>query len=355
MSVAGRIDPADLSAIVNQEPGLWEPLRGQRIFITGGTGFVGRWLLESFIQANNRLNLGAEATVLSRHPEKFTESARHLAGHPAIRLAQGDVRSFTFPPEDFSYVIHAAAESGSQQGTDEPLEMFDTLTQGTRRVLEFSSSHAARRFLYVSSGAVYGLQPAGVTGLSEDFSGAPDPLDSHSAYGEGKRVAEMLCALASRGGGFEFQVARGFAFVGPYLPLDGHFAIGNFIRDALAGGPLRVQGDGTPIRSYLYSADLALWLWTILLRGENGRAYNVGSDEAISIADLAYRVRDLLAPSAEVRVAQKPIPGALPQRYVPDVGRAKNELGLKINVSLDEAISRTVAFCRADNASTSRR
>jgi len=155
----------------------------------------------------------------------------------------------------------------------------------------------------------------------------------------------MLCAINAEGA-FEPTVARCFAFVGPYLPLDIHFAIGNFIRDALAGGPIRVSGDGTAVRSYLYAADLAVWLWTILLRGGKMRAYNVGGPDPITIRALAELIRDTLAPGVRIEIARTPVPGSPVSRYVPSVERAAAELGLVPTVHLREAVARTARFAR---------
>ena len=155
-----------------------------------------------------------------------------------------------------------------------------------------------------------------------------------SAYGEGKRLAELLCAIYAKQYGFDANIARCFAFVGPYLPLDAHFAVGNFIRDALAGGPIRIDGDGTPLRSYLYAADLAIWLWTILSRGRSGRAYNVGSEEAISIHELANAVTGELR-DVPVEIARKSVHGVSLECYIPASIRASSELGLELRSFTD--------------------
>jgi dTDP-glucose 4,6-dehydratase len=195
-----------------------------------------------------------------------------------------------------------------------------------------------------SSGAVYGRQPATLTHLIEDYNGGPDVSQPQSVYGEGKRMSELLCAIYSRQHGLEVKTARGFTVVGPYLPLDAHFAVGNFIRDAMAGGPIKVNGDGSNFRSYLYMADLTIWVWTILFRGESNRPYNVGSRQPVSIAQLAETVSRTLPGHAPVQIAQKPVTGQPAARYVPETARAEQELGLREWVELDEAIRRTAQW-----------
>jgi len=345
----------DLQEVQSSTTGLWEALRGRRLFITGGTGFFGSWLLESFCHANRVLRLEASAVVLTRDVASFSAKAPHLAADPAIRFVTGDVRTFDIgalhaqggrDATSLDYVIHAATDASARLLAEEPLRMLDTVAQGTRSALDLARNGGASRFLLASSGAVYGVQPAALAHVSETHAGAPDCSSPAAAYAEGKRIAETMCACVQHDGGPAALIARCFAFVGPYLPLDAHFAIGNFIRDALLGRPIRVGGDGTAVRSYLYASDLATWLWTILLRGRSGRPYNVGSPEAVSIAELAMTVSRVLGGTSPVAIAATAIPGAPAHRYVPDVRRAEAELGLVPRVSLDDGIRRTASWYR---------
>ncbi len=272
--VAGMRNPLeeDLQCVLEQTGALWDELRGARVFLTGGTGFFGCWLLETFLWANDRVGLDASVVVLTRRERAFTTKAPHLAGHPAVRLWHGDVRTFEFPEGQFSHVIHAATPSSTAAAEHDRRVMFETMVSGTGRALEFARRCGAQRFLLTSSGAVYGRQPAELTHVPETYCGGPDPTDARMVYAEGKRAAEMLCALYADQR-LQPVIARCFAFVGPYLPLDVHFAVGNFIADALAGRPIRIKGDGNAFRSYLYAGDLAVWLWTIL--GTRGAAASV--------------------------------------------------------------------------------
>ena len=340
MNLVPPLPNEDLEHVLEQTRSLWEQLRGKRLFITGATGFFGIWLLETFSFANEKLGLGAELVGLTRNPAAFAAKAPHIVANPSISFHQGDVRDFEFPTGEFSHVIHAGTTSSAPVP---PLEMLDTITQGTRRVLDFSVAAGVKRFLFVSSGAVYGQQPSEMTHIPETYVGAPDPMNPASAYGEGKRVGELLCALYHHQHGIETTIARCFTFVGPHLPLDAHFAIGNFIRDAMNGEPITVN-DGSPYRSYLYMADLAIWLWTILLKGQPCHPYNVGSDQENTIAELAEIVASTLGGSVQPPSASTANKNSPPSYYVPSVDCARSKLNLRIWISLDEAIVRTVAW-----------
>jgi dTDP-glucose 4,6-dehydratase len=334
---------ADLDALLERYPETWRGLRGARVFVTGGTGFVGCWLLESLVWANDRLGLGAAATVLTRDAAAFVAKAPHLAGDRAVELRQGDVCSFDVPGARFTHVVHAAVEAAPASAAAARMRAVDVIIDGTRRTLEFARRTGAARYLLTSTGAIYGAQPAELERVPEEYCGGPDPSDPATAGAEAKRVAETLCAVAADAG-FHPTIARCFAFVGPYLPLDAKFAAGNFVRDALAGGPLAVAGDGSPYRSYMYGGDLAAWLWTILQRGQAARPYNVGSEEAITIVDLARLVAAHFTPARDVRIAGAPMRGGGGDRYVPSTTRARRELGLTATVTLEQAIARTLEW-----------
>ena len=337
----------DLRAVVALAQDSFASLRGARIFVTGGTGFFGHWLLESMLVANHELGHGARATVLTRDAARFRRESPWIDGDAAITLLEGDVRSFPFPAERHSHIIHAATDSGGQQSES---ALAGDILGGTQRVLDFARHAATRRLLYVSTGAVYGRSTS-LLHTPESFLADAPPLALDS-YEGAKRRAEELCLQRGTMGPpvqdfpLEVVIARFFAFVGPRLPLDTHFAIGNFIGAAMAGQPIHIKGDGTPRRSWLYMSDLAAWLWTMLARGEAGRAYNVGSDEGYSIAEAARLTAATLAPGVPIQIAGTPVAGAPLNSYVPSIERARTELGLNVTVTLADALRRTAAWYR---------
>jgi dTDP-glucose 4,6-dehydratase len=335
---------SDLDHVLDHTRELWDELRGERLFITGGTGFFGCWLLESFLWANERLHLGSSITVLTRQPQAFIDRLPHLALAEAVNLLPGDVRSFAFPSGTFSHVIHAATQPENITLGFDPIKQFHANITGTQRTLEFAHTCATKKVLFTSSGAIYGNQPAELTHIPETYNGAPATTDTGSVYGHSKRISEYMCAFYAQKCSINVNIARCFTFVGPYLPLDTNYAIGNFIRDALIGSSIQINGDGTPYRSYLYTADLAIWLWTILFRGQSCRPYNVGSDEYLNIADLAQLVKKVVAPKVSVDMDGVPMTGKPAKRYVPSIERCKVELGLQVHIPLPDAIRRTAGW-----------
>lgn len=339
----------DIQQIIERLSNEWLELQGQRLFVTGGTGFVGTWLLESFIGAGQHFNLGSSAVVLTRSRAAFAAKCPHLASHPLLEVVEGDITDFEFPSGYFSHIIHAATETSHTLINHDPVQAFDKIASGMRRVSEFAAQAGARKILLTSSGAIYGVQPAEMNHVTETYAGGPDPLASLAVYAEGKRVAEMLGGLAARKYGFELKIARCFAFVGPNMPLDQHFAIGNFLRNALGDGPIVIQGDGTPFRSYLHAIDMAVWLWTILFRGRNCRPYNVGSDVATTLSECAKVLTTLLPGRREVVVRGASDLSRAITRYVPSIDRARIELGLSVSIPFQEALRRTLDALYANN------
>lgn len=334
----------DLDHILSHAAKDFERMRGASIFITGGTGFVGTWLTQSLLWADNALGLGIRIVLLTRSPDAFAARFPFLAHERSIHLHAGDMRTFPYPGGEYAFVVHAATGPHVTATRQLPLAGYPHDVEGTLRVLEFARTHGTKRLLFTSSGAVYGRVPGRMQPIREDHPSAPETWDTQTAYGQAKRTSEWMCAMYSRQFGFDASIARLFAFMGPHLPLDAGFAFGNFVRDAMAGGPVRVKGDGRPRRSYLYSADLAIWLWSILVRGESMRPYNVGSPHAVSIASLARAIVAGTGSGAAIEVQSEPgVPG---HDYVPDVRRAEGELGLRSWVTLEDGVRRTCEWYR---------
>jgi nucleoside-diphosphate-sugar epimerase len=333
----------DLDHVLQHAESAFAALRGARLFITGGTGFFGHWLLESLLHANRALNLRLHATLLTRSATTFRTHSPHIALDPALLLIEGDIASFRFPIAPYTHILHAATDSGGRQGERPAFELANSILDGTRRVLHFARECGATRLLYTSTGAVYGRTTTLIR-TPETFLSAPDPLALASSYDEAKRMSENLCVSYADKTVLEPVIARCFAFVGPHLPLDAHFAIGNFLRSAIRNEPIVIRSDGTPRRSWLYMADLAIWIWTLLVRGEPNRAYNVGSDHGMSVAEAARLVAATLRPELEVRIEGSVDLNNPLNSYVPAIDRARTELGLDVWVPLDEALRRTSAW-----------
>ena len=327
------MNQTDLLLLSEEFCNLLKLLKNKSIFITGGTGFFGKNLLKSFIYLNNQMNLNTRITVLSREGIRFKNSNPEFISDGLVEFISGDVRNFPFPRRNFNYILHAATPANNKLEVEKPEEMKSIIVDGTKRVVDFANKCGAQKLLLTSSGTVYGIQPPDLKYISENYDPAPSTV-----YSKGKLEAERICMEGFK----NIVIARCFTFVGPYIPIDRHFAIGNFIRDGINGNPIVVQSDGRPFRAYLHSVELVIWLLTMLLKGVNCRAYNIGSELEISFRDLAYMVSDYLGGKSSVDILGKPDFNLPAPRYVPSTARARDELGLTQKLTLKESLYDTI-------------
>jgi nucleoside-diphosphate-sugar epimerase len=318
-------------------------LTGKTILLSGATGFFGAWLLAYLQWLRNVSRSNFEVIAISRSPAAFLSRHPWVEQRPWLSWIEGDIRSFPFPARPVDLVIHAATDTSAAAGND-AASLLDSVYLGTRHVLECAAYCQAKRVLLVSSGAVYGVQPADMPLMHEDSLQAASTLEPRNAYAEGKRVMEMLGAIYAHDHDAAVVTARCFAFVGAGLPLDAHFAIGNFIRDAQSSPSILVRGGGYAVRSYLYAADLAVWLVRMALAGQSCRSYNVGSDSAVTIAELATQVSQTLDPEKKVVIEGRDGASPVGNRYVPSIARARTELGLDVWTDLAQAIRNTARY-----------
>ena len=308
----------------------------KKIFITGGTGFFGKSILR-YCQ-KNKLYEKYSINIFTRNISKFKLNCPESINLESVNFFEGDILDpSTFPNNDFDFVIHAATDSTSGLSL-KYIERSNQIVVGTRNILNWSGNKQIKRFLFISSGGVYGKIGSPV---KENHQSSIFTTNKDDTYSVSKFFAEHLCLLYSIKYNFSYSIARCFTFSGIDLPLKSHFAIGNFIHNTLNNKKIIINGDGSQIRSYMDQRDLSAWIFKILFDGSNNEIYNVGSDAPISILNLAKLIVDISEKNIDIIVKNKLISGQAKDRnfYVPDTTKSKKELGLKINFSLKDSIS----------------
>jgi len=336
---------SDLEEIIQTSVSDLEEIVNKPLVITGASGFVGTWLTLSWVAARKKLNGRGLLLITSRNPQSLLPLINVIDPGSPVTVLSSDIRNLHIPSEFRNgNLIHAATPASAALNASDPASMLKIIIEGQERVI-VEAVRMNNRLLFLSSGAVYGRQPLDLSHLPETWEGAPQIGDSNSAYHEGKRVAELMGNIAAAKQGLHFVTARLFAFIAPFLPLGTHFAAGNFIRDAVTSNQIEIQSGGGSIRSYLYATDLCSSLWALLARGESMRAYNVGSEQEVTIKDLALEIASCANRNAEV-VIRGVDNSENVNRYVPSLDRASKELDISQVVHLSQAISRTSAWLK---------
>ena len=334
---------SDIEVIIQTSVSDLEEIVNKPLVITGASGFVGTWLTLSWVAARKRLKGRGQLLITSRNPQSLLPLINVIDSRSPVTALSSDIRNLHIPSEFRNgNLIHAATPASAALNASDPAAMLKIIIEGQERVI-VEAVRMNNRLLFLSSGAVYGRQPLDLSHLPETWEGAPQIGDINSAYHEGKRVAELMGNIAATKQGLHFISARLFAFIAPFLPLGTHFAAGNFIRDALSSNQIEIQSGGGSVRSYLYATDLCSGLWALLARGETGSAYNIGSDQDITIKELAIKVAWLAGTNARVNVRGLDTPENV-SRYVPSLERLHNEIGMKQSISLEQSLKRTISW-----------
>jgi nucleoside-diphosphate-sugar epimerase len=341
------IIPEDISSIISRVGNKFFALSGQKLFITGGTGFIGSYLLKTVASLNdNHLKNPCNVIVLSRNPDAFFRKLPDIAKRSDFKFIKGDIVNFDVSNFGCDYIIHAATVADPLTTKNDPLGSMETITRGTLNVLNLAEKNKVKAFLFLSSGAVYGIQPPELKQIPEDFIQGPELSLPASGYAEGKRYGEMLCSIYHQQHGIPAKVARLFTFTGPYLDLNAQYAVSDFIKKCLGKEPIVVTSDGTPVRSYCYSTDLTVALWEILLSNTRHTCFNVGSDDSVSISSLAGFVSSCFDKVVPVIINESASEGKLPSRYLPDITRLKDNLDFNLQYDSFASVKRTIDWIK---------
>lgn len=319
-----------------------EQLISKPVFITGGSGFVGRWIIESLARATRKLGRDSKILSLNRSTVPWQ---RELVEQGLLHVVNADITTELHVDGDVGYVFHCATPASTFINETNPLDMQRVIEAGAESIIN-RFSNSSTKVVNVSSGAIYGVQPPDVQCLDEDWRRNARFVLPDSAYHHGKVAAEVKFNSALGNSSFSVVHARLFAFVAPFLPLDQHFAAGNFLKDAVRNQPITITGDGRTVRTYMYGTDLVVWLIAAAISGKSGEAYNIGSPYETTIAELAIKISRIAESTAGVRYLGEPDLTQPAHRYVPCTTRTERALGVHLNVGLDDAIERTVRWLR---------
>ena len=317
-------------------------LDGARILLSGGTGFVGKWMLQIAKLAQANSNVKIDLVVPTRQLIALHVQSAVAIGCPNVSWIEGNFLEEQIDVGKVDMIIHAATPASAKLIAENPSEMLRLNIAAMESILRLAGNNTP--LLFTSSGAVYGTQPESMTHVPERTIEPIPPTDQLNAYAQGKQAAERMCREAGDKGRCNPIIARLFAFGGEHLPRDTHFAIGNFVQNALDRKPIVINGDGRARRSYLYGADMATWLWSALADGGNEEPLHIGSERSISVLELAKNVArvsgEVLNYVPEIIVSE-PVNESLPvHQYVPSTAQTRKILNVEEWTGLDEIIVR---------------
>ena len=316
-----------------------DKLQNSNILITGGTGFIGKWLTEMLIYLNENFNFNITIYLLSRNIPKDSNYSRISY----IHYIKSDIRNIKELPTVLNYIVHAAGTPDSKEHVSNPIKTIETIIGGTQKILDLSSRLPNLiKFIHISSNKIYGNNFSTIP--IDESNSTIIGYNNQDVYSECKRMSETICKSYISEFHLPITIVRPFAFIGPFQHLDKPWAINNFIRDAILGGPIRILGNELSSKSYMYGSDLANYILSILVFGKIGEAYNVGSSNPITLIDLAKKIKNIINTEIEIKVKSSKDNYSKTIFDIPNVSKIENELNIKEGFGIDEALRRTILW-----------
>lgn len=326
-------------------------LEGKTILITGGSGLIGSYLVDTIAFLNEK-KFNKKARVISLQRSRIQKRRRlgHLVNRRDISFILHDSSKSYKPKVKIDYIIHSAGDSAPASFLSDPLGTIDVNVSGIRWILEYARKHNVKSVLYMSSGEIYGNPTSQNIPTPETYNGNVSPLDPRACYTSSKRLAETLCRIYFENFNIPIKIARPFIVYGPGLKVGDKRVMAEFIKSGLEGKPIEMLNEGRDTRSYCYVSDATVAFFKLLLSSENGEAFNVASDlEEISIKDLARLVHKICGIKSPVLVKSRKanyVVGA-PNRVFPDIRKLRNKLKYHPKVRIEEGLRRTIGWNRS--------
>lgn len=325
----------------------WNILEGKNVLITGANGFLPAYLVETILYLNeNKFRNKAKVFALVRNEEKALNRFAIYKGISDLIFIVQDVCEPINIRDDINFIIHAASQASPKYFGKDPVGTLSANVLGTYNLLELSRHKKVESFLFFSSGEVYGKVDEHHMPIKEDSYGYLDPTNVRSCYAESKRMGETMCVSWYHQYGVPAKIVRPFHTYGPGMSFDDGRVFADFVSDIIHRRDIILKSDGRATRAFCYLADATVGFFTVLLKGQNGEAYNVANDKEISIFELANKLVSLF-PQYKLKVIKKEKierKGYLKSeitRACPDTSKIRS-LGWKQKYSIEEGFKRTV-------------
>jgi dTDP-glucose 4,6-dehydratase len=306
-----------------------------RYLITGGAGFIGSHLCESFLKQ------GHDVICMDNYSTGANENVASFASHPGFKFVNHNVSTFISIQDPVDYVLHFASPASPVDYLELPIPTLKVGSLGTHNALGLAKAKKAV-FLLASTSEVYG-DPL-VRPQNEEYWGNVNPVGPRGVYDEAKRFAEALTMAYHRYHGLDTRIVRIFNTYGPRMRMRDGRVVPNFITQALNGEPLTVYGQGEQTRSFQYVDDLVRGI-DRLLASEEHLPVNIGNPHEMTVLQFAKKILELTGSKSQI--VYKPLPQDDPQVRQPDIDKAKKVLGWEPKVKLEEGLARTIEYFRA--------